>query len=84
MVNKEIFKDAYFGQPFQTRNGKKALFVEYAPNNEVRFLIDDEITGKCVEYYQLSEDRTIAYRWFYRDCDGPEKSEYDIVDVWKD
>ena len=40
-MNKNIFENAYFGKPFKTRDGRKAIFVSRNPyRNETYVLIE--------------------------------------------
>lgn len=70
-MEKNIFENAYFGKPYKTRDGKRALFIEQ--NNDKHFPYSILIEGKlgCIMY-----DDTGKYT---NDC-----PDLDIVSEWKE
>lgn len=71
-----IFENAYFGKPYKTRDGRKALYLKKYKHGEI-------CNELVVEYKDITEGRKFyLYKddgsFYHRECDE------DIVSEWKE
>ena len=65
-----IFKNAYFGKAYKTRDGRKAIYLQLSFNKHLHFVVvEKEIIAEC-----------------YTDCGSERngEDELDIVSEWKE
>ena len=74
-----IFENAYFGKPYKTRDGRKAVLISYnqrKPNEPyvcaVACYLDGSIKSNCYNFNEFGRRRTNLI------------SNYDIVSEWQE
>ena len=75
-MNINIFKDAFFGKPYKTRDGRKAIYLyKFDSHEHAIFVEGDEET----EYVR---DDGLPYDWDDSYMDSSYYTDKDIVSEW--
>ncbi|MBQ0047733.1 MAG: hypothetical protein KBT33_09545 [Prevotellaceae bacterium] len=75
---KNIFENTYFGKPYKTRDGRKALYCYKYDSHEHALIVDGD------EEFWYVRDDGLVYDWDDSYMDSSYYSDKDIVSEWQE